>query len=113
MACCHSCGEEIGYGSMYAGVMRKFRRNMWRRSLPVFECPHCGADNQESALTSVAFALVAVAICLLALLLVDPHGGAGRDPLVMVLLFALLLTSHYAWWRLVARLKEPCRFFWE
>ena len=113
MAQCHACGEEIGYGSFVFGVMKRFGRNLMRRTMPVFDCPKCGVECQERASTTYGFILVfAVAAFLSVYVLLRAHVEIGEGTF-MACGLGLGLAAHYGWWRRVSQLKEPHRFFWE
>ncbi|WP_005031545.1 hypothetical protein [Holophaga foetida] len=114
MAKCHACGQEITYPPMMKGVFRYWRKNTLRRTLPIFDCPHCGTQCQESAVSAYTF----IALCLGAGVVLFTLGKHLMDPAVhpvgwVLFLVALCALAHYLWWRWLARLKEPHEFWWE
>jgi hypothetical protein len=113
MARCYACDEEIGYLAFFAGTFKYLGRNMWRRTLPVFDCPRCGTECQERASTAYGFAGVAATVGVIAAIaLRRPHAAYGVGALIFGILVPLIV-AHVAWWRWVSQLKEPHQFFWE
>lgn len=115
MARCYACDERISYRSFVFGTLKYFRRNMLRRTLPVFDCPSCGVECQERASTTYGFL---VAFFVPAFLAVFGLGRAlalaeiGGVTLAMGGL-GLCFVAHYAWWHRISKLKLPHVFFWE
>jgi hypothetical protein len=113
MARCHACEEDIGYLAFFTGTFKYLRRNMWRRTLPVFDCPRCGTQCQERASTAYGFLVVAVALGIIAAIVLRRPHAVHSGAASFFAFLAPLIVAHVAWWRWVSQLKEPHQLFWE
>jgi len=114
MALCFACHKEVGYMAMVCGTWHHLKRNLIRKNLVVFDCPHCGALCQEKAWSYYAYVLVFVAVTLLLVQMrwVDLQ-SIMSDWRYITMLLACYFVSSIVWWKFVAQLKEPHVFWWE
>jgi hypothetical protein len=114
MAQCYSCGQEIPYFSMGIGIFKCFRRNFYRKTLPVFNCPHCSIECQETARTVYSFLLLFVIALIGGLWFVrSRHISISNDLAYFTVCLSVYFVLHYLWWKFVSKLKEPYIFWWE
>ncbi len=113
MALCFACHQEVEYMAMVCGAWAHLKRNLIRKNLVVFDCPHCGALCQEKAWSYYTNIIVFFTAFLL---LVQMHWVDLRsmsDWRYTVIILACYLVSSVVWWKFVAQLKEPHVFWWE
>lgn len=112
MARCFSCDQEIGYWGMVCGAFKHRMRNILRKNLPVFDCPHCGVLCQEKALTYYSFIAIFVAG---AVTIMIKAGYMDEKKMMdwrfLVSLGVCFFVARFLWWQKVAKLKEPF-IFW-
>lgn len=117
MARCYSCNKDIGCFAYLKGVFKQYRRNrIGRRALTVFNCPHCGIECQETAVTALPPAFLIIGILYGFMKVIDylnidlEHGNIG---LVLITgMFIFMLVCWVLWWKFVSKLKEPHKDFW-
>jgi hypothetical protein len=114
MAQCYACNQEIAYFSMGVNVLKHFRRNFGRKTLPIFICPHCGVECQETAKTVYSFLLLFVIALIGVFMFVhSQHISISNDFAYLAVCLSGYLILHYLWWKFVSKLKEPYIFWWE
>lgn len=114
MAHCFQCGQEIGYLSMFTGILSKYGRNLWRGGLQVFECPHCDTECQEHWITSIGFvAFMLLGVFVLAGFLRRLGPSVIGSTEFFLLFMALFFWLHSLWWRHVSTTKEPFNLPWD
>jgi len=113
MAKCYKCEQEIGYWQAIRGTWRRgyILKNFWRKNLLVFDCPHCGIQCQETALTYYSFVGLFVFGFLGVNILLGVDLKNLFESLNGILAFLAAMTiANYLWWKAFAILKEPFRF---
>lgn len=114
MAQCYKCNKQISYVTYFKGIFKFFWKNMWRRTLPVFECPSCGTLCQESAFTTYSYIILSIPLIFLYIHTFSKMGyDLDKDHVLIFVCLVLWIIGHAIWWRFVSTLKEPFPFFWE
>lgn len=112
MARCYACKTEIRYSAMFGGVFKYFKRNIIRKNLPIFPCPHCGIECQETAWSYYGY--IGIFVCALFFTLMQFHGvrAAFLDNAYSVFVcLGIFIIGNYMWWQKLAKLKEPYLFW--
>ena len=112
MARCFSCDNEIKYWAMMCGAFKHFKRNIVRRNLPVFDCPHCGVTCQEKAWSYYSFIAIFATVAI-SIMFKTGHmdKNLDNDWHFIITLLVCLFAGSYFWWYKVAKLKEPFLFW--
>jgi len=84
--------------------------------MPVFNCPHCGTECQESAVTAIPPALIIICISYAAMKAINYFNinleQGNNGPVLAVGIFVFLFVFWYLWWKFVSKLKEAHNDFW-
>ncbi len=113
MAQCYKCERQIPYLAMVRGIFRHFGRNFRRRVLVVFNCPHCGTECQEAALTAYGFVALVFPVAFAMFAIADRWRVPLKNETLAVVILLIVLVLHGQWWRYLSVMKTPHRFPWE
>ncbi len=112
MARCYKCKKEIDYFQMMGGVFKYLIRNLKRWNLPIFDCPHCKTECQETALTYYGFIVLYVLALFGGAFLLSIDLRSAFESLGGILIFlGTFLGTSFVWWKFGSILKEP-HWFW-
>jgi len=112
MAQCYQCRKGVSYFSFWKGCFKNLRRNFWRsRQLPISNCPHCGVECQETALTAFGFLILVVGIIFGFMKTIEFFDIELENDLGVILgIVIFVFVFGNLWWRFVSKLKEPSSF---